>query len=146
MTIENGTLGASLPTDLRMLVDESCLLHLALESVANAGSTNLKPFNGLPGQVPLSAPMMLTLISYSYAVGIFGSRDIECAIYEDQTLRYICAGQRPAWHDIRRFRRMHRDLVQKVLRSVLTQFCLQYIFPFYPELAGNLPPDEFEKQ
>src|SRR5438132_7581342 len=97
MTIENGRLGTSLPTDLRVLVDESCLLHLALESAVNGGSINLKPFNGLSGQAPLSARMMLTLLSYSYAVGIFGSRDIERAIYEDQTLRYICAGQRPAW-------------------------------------------------
>ena len=138
MTIENNNLIASLPSDLRTLVDETCLLDIALESVANDGVAGTNPFNCSSGEGGLSAPMMLTLISYSYAIAIFGSRDIEAATYKDQTLRYICAQQYPTWHDIRRFRRMHRELVQRILGSVLTRLCVQCLFPFYGELAANL--------
>jgi len=146
MTTENSNLVANLPSDLRTLVDEVCLLDMVLGAAANDGMVRPKPFNGSCGEAALSAPMMLTLTTYSYAIGIFASRDIEAAIYKDQTLRYICARQYPTWHDIRRFRRMHRELVQKILGSVLMQLCVQYVFRFYPELAGNLPPSELDTQ
>lgn len=146
MTIENNNLITSLPSDLRAFVDEACLLDTVLGAVANVDATSPKLFNGSSGDDALSAPMMLTLLTYSYAIGIFGSRDIEAALYKDQTLRYICAHQYPTWHDIRRFRRMHRELVQKILGTVLTHLCIQYLLPFYPDLAGNLPPSELDGQ
>ena len=146
MTIEHKYLIANLPSDLRSLVDEASLLDLVLESVAAAGAGPLRPFTRTSGQAALSAPMMLTLTAYAYAIGIFASRDIEATICKDQTLRYICARQYPTWHDIRKFRRMHRELVQKILGSVLTRLCIRYVFPFYPELAGNLPPSDLAAQ
>ena len=146
MTAENSNFVANLPSDLRTLVDEACLLDMVLGSVANDGVAGPKLFNGSSGEGALSAPMMLTLTAYSYAIGIFASRDIEVAIYKDQTLRYICARQYPTWHDIRRFRRLHRELVQKILCSVLRQLCVQYLFRFYPELAENLPASDLDAQ
>ena len=146
MTIENNNLIASLPSDVRTLVDEAALLDVVLESVADAGGDGPKLFNGCSCEEALSAPMMLTLTAYSYSIGIFASRDIETAIYKDRTLRYICAHQYPTWHDVRRFRRMHRELVQKILGSVLTRLYIRYLFPFYPDLAGNLPPLALDAQ
>jgi len=146
MTIEHKYMIANLPSDLRSLVDEASLLDLVLESVAAAGAGPLRPFTRTSGQAALSAPMMLTLTAYAYAIGIFASRDIEATICKDQTLRYICARQYPTWHDIRKFRRMHRELVQRILGSVLRKLCLQYVLSFYPTLAENLPPLELDAQ
>ena len=146
MTIENQNLIGSLPSDLRTLIDEASLLEIVLESVADVGAVGRKAFNSASVRPESSAPMMLTLLTYSYAAGIFGSRDIEAAIYQDRTLRYICAHKYPTWHDIRRFRRLHREWVQKILGATLTEVSVQYLFPFYPETAGNPPRSDFDAQ
>lgn len=133
-----------LPSDLRSLVGEAALLNLALHTVADTECP--KSFIGAPDEVPLSGPMMLTLISYAYAIGIFGSRDIEASICKDPTVRYICARQYPRWQDIRRFRRAHRDLVQTTLASLLTAICVYYVLPANPKLAATFPASEIDGQ
>ena len=135
---------ATLPSDLRALGDESILLKITLQAVVDTAF--VRPLSSASGQIPLSIPMMLTLVTYSYACGIYGSRDIESAIYKERTLRYICARQYPTWKEIRRFRRLHRDLLQKTLGSLLRQFCLQFLFPLRPTLAANLPPFLLDEQ
>jgi hypothetical protein len=133
-----------LPSDLRALVDQSSLLNLALHTVAETDCP--KSFSSASGETPLSGPMMLTLTSYAYAIGLFGSRDIESTIYKDPTLRYICARQFPRWEDIRRFRRIHRDLVQATLGSLLTSLCVYYLLPAHPQLTANIPASEIDGQ
>jgi hypothetical protein len=63
--------------------------------------------------------MMLTLVTYSYAACLFGSRDIQYAINADAMVRYICARTYPAWQDIRVFRRQNREWVRQCLMGVL---------------------------
>ncbi len=133
----------SLPTDLRTLIGEASLLQLTLHSVGEL--EGIKPISGEVG-LRWSGPMMVTLLSYSYAIGIYGSRDIESGINKEKTLRYICARQYPAWQEIRRFRRLNRDCVQQTLASVLTQVCLEYLWPNYPEVAARLVPADIEEQ
>ena len=36
--------------------------------------------------------------------------------------------------------------MQKILGSVLTRLYIRYLFPFYPDLAGNLPPLALDAQ
>jgi len=138
-------LSAGLPSDLRTVSDESILLNLTLQSVADSPCPKLVS-SGSDDKLPLSPAMMLTLINYAYSIGIFGSRDIENAIYKDAKLRYICAHQYPAWQDIRRFRRSHRELIQISLQSLLTALCVHYLFPANPQLATNVPPAEVDEQ
>jgi len=139
-----GLLLANLPTDLRVLIDEASLLKLTLHSAAEA--EGIKRISGTVGRVRWSGPMMLTLISYSYVIGIYGSRDIESAITKDKTLRYICARQYPTWEEIRRFRRLNRDCVQRTLASVLTQVCVHYFWPNYPDVAAHVAPADIDEQ
>lgn len=63
--------------------------------------------------------MMLTLLSYCYAAGIFGSRHVEQAIEDDPTVRYICARTRPRERDIRQFRRQYRAQIRACLIQIL---------------------------
>jgi hypothetical protein len=108
--------GMSLPEDLRQWLPERSLVHLALEAVQTvserlprAGS-NFQPFR---------PPMMLTLLSYCYAVGLSGSTDIERMAETDSTVRYICAGARPDWLTIQRFRRQNVELLRECLACLL---------------------------
>ncbi|MDZ7695343.1 MAG: transposase [Balneolaceae bacterium] len=49
--------------------------------------------------------MMLALLFYSYATGMFSSRKIEAATYESVPMRYVAANQHPARDTICTFRK-----------------------------------------
>jgi len=74
------------------------------------------------------------------------TRGVQSDSFKDQTLRYICAQQYPTWHDIRRFRRTHGEVVQRTLGSVLMRLYVQYVVPFYPELGTNRPSPDLHTQ
>ena len=110
-----------LPADMRTGLGEQQLLMFALESVQEV-ALDSKP--GLKGPPHYRPQMMLTLLGYCYATGLYGSRDIEEAIGSDPTLRYICAHTYPNWRAISQFRRQHRDWVEQHLAGVLQRAAL----------------------
>jgi hypothetical protein len=65
--------------------------------------------------------MLLTLLTYCYSARIYGSRDIEWAMQNNRTVRYICARNYPDWQTLRRFRRHHRALLHACLVYVAKQ-------------------------
>src|SRR5438067_10964211 len=103
--------------DLRESLGESILLKLALDGVQSLEPSKLNA--AVSGKEKLRPQMMLTLLSYSYAARIYGSRDIEWAIRTNSTVRYICARTFPEWRAIRQFRRNNRELVVQCLAYVL---------------------------
>ena len=108
-----------LPADLSGSVGKPTLIKLCLDSVQGADPVLLaaarKHFLGLRPE------MLVTLLTYCYSTGLYDSRDIVSAIRSDPTIRYICAGTRPDWRTLRRFRRYNRDL----LRAALVHFFKQ---------------------
>jgi hypothetical protein len=63
--------------------------------------------------------MMLTLLTYCYATGVYGSADIELAIERDQMTRYLCARTYPDLDVIRGFRRLNLGEIKQCLAAVL---------------------------
>src|SRR6267143_6161582 len=102
---------ASPPMDLLECLGQHTLLKLALEAVQSLDASKLDA--AVSGDPQLRPQMMLTLLSYCYAARIYGSREIEWAIRNDKTVRYICARTFPDWRAIRRFRRNNRELVEQ---------------------------------
>jgi hypothetical protein len=109
--------------DLRQRVGTSNLLAWALEApllLDDASAALLKTDAG--GFRP---HMMLTLLSFCYASGYYGSQDIEHAIANDKTVRYVCARTYPDAKAIRRFRRQHRPALDQCLRYVLFRAAME---------------------
>src|SRR5262245_46550195 len=104
--------------DLRAFVPENRLVCLALEAV-QAHQSEAIPGSDRDGRRH-SGAMLLTLLTYCYAVGIYGSQDIEVRAKNDRTVRYLCANNVPDWNSIRAFRRRNRLLVQGCLASLLS--------------------------
>lgn len=109
----------ALASDLRETLGERQLLKLVLEAVQGVDlgrdrRDELKYSEFRP-------QMMLTLLTYCYTANIYGSYDIEWAISNDSTVRYICARTYPDWQAIRRFRRQHREILQATIARVLKQ-------------------------
>ena len=56
--------------------------------------------------------MMLSLLIYCYAVGIFSSRQIELATYENVAVRFIAGNTHPDHDTICTFRRENLGLLE----------------------------------
>jgi hypothetical protein len=99
-----------LPEDLRQVVGERRLIELALEA-AQVVSEGLPHPERIAGGQP-GPGMLLTLLTYCYAAGIYASEDVEWACESDSGARYICANVCPDQETIRRFRRANRPWVE----------------------------------
>ena len=74
-----------------------------------------------PGSV-LTARMMTALLLYAYCVGVFSSRRVERATYEDVAFRVLSGGAHPHFTTVNAFRLEHREALAGLFVQVL-QLC-----------------------
>src|SRR6202030_824803 len=108
-----------LPVDLRdwaahdgvmlLIVDavEQCDLRRAVTNDRGSGSPQYPP------------GMIVSLLIYAYAHGIFSSRRIEQLTYENLSVRYLCANTHPDHDTIAKFRRENGALFQDCMRAII---------------------------
>ena len=120
--LDRTTDASSRPTesvdDLREIVGERGLVKLALQSVEYFG-TDL-PLWRVTTEPGCSSRMLLALLTYSYAAGLYGSEVIHWACKYDAGAKYLCANAWPEARSLRRFRRKWRPLIQSCLQWVCT--------------------------
>jgi transposase len=73
------------------------------------------------GERPYAPRMMLALLVYGYAVGVFSSRKIERATHEDVAFRVLAAGEHPHFTTINDFRLRHRNAFADLFQQVLVE-------------------------
>jgi transposase len=73
------------------------------------------------GERPYSPRMMTALLLYGYAAGVFSSRKIEKATFEDVAFRVLAAGEHPHFTSINEFRGRHRDALAGLFDQVLSE-------------------------
>lgn len=61
------------------------------------------------GTRPYSPRMMTALVLYAYCVGVFSSRKVERATYQDVAFRVLAGGEHPHFTTVNLFRLEHRD-------------------------------------
>jgi transposase len=71
------------------------------------------------GERPYSPRMMLGLIVYGYCVGVFSSRKLARATYEDVAFRVLSAGEHPHFTRINDFRLEHQEALAGLFVQVL---------------------------
>jgi len=71
------------------------------------------------GERPFAPRMMLGLLVYGYSVGVFSSRKIERATYQDVAFRVLAGGEHPHFTTINEFRLRHRDAFGELFHQVL---------------------------
>ena len=108
-----------LPPDLRDWVPEDDLAHFVLEAVERVPMSAFKVNERGTGSAQYHPRMMLGLLVYCYANGIFGSRRIERATYRDLGVRYVAANGHPDHDTICAFRRRNFDAVAEAFLQVL---------------------------
>ncbi len=71
------------------------------------------------GTRPYSPAMMVALLVYAYCVGVYSSRKIERATYEDVGFRVLAAGEHPFFTTINSFRKTHLEALAGLFVQVL---------------------------
>ena len=108
-----------LPVDMRDWVPEDDLTHFVLEAVNRVPMSTFVVNERGTGSAQYHPRMMLALLVYCYANGIFGSRRIERATYRDLGVRYVASNCHPDHDTICAFRRNNFEAVAKAFEQVL---------------------------
>ena len=75
----------------------------------------------LRGFPPYHPQMMTALLLYGYAVGVFSSRKLERATFEDVAFRVLAAGEHPHFTTINDFRATHRAAFAGLFQQLLEE-------------------------
>lgn len=97
--------------DLREWVPADDMVHFVLEAMELVPMHRFKVNTHGGGSRQYHPRMMMALLIYCYANGVFGSRRIEAATYRDIGVRYLCADTHPDHDTICKFRRENFEAV-----------------------------------
>ena len=108
-----------LPPDLRDWIPEDDLAHFVIEAVERVEMSAFKVNHRGTGSAQYHPRMMLALLIYCYANGIFSSRRIERATHRDIGVRFVAANAHPDHDTIATFRRENFAAVAESFLQVL---------------------------
>ncbi len=108
-----------LPPDLRDWIPEDDLAHFVIEAVERVEMRAFKVNHRGTGSAQYHPRMMLALVIYCYANGIFSSRRIERATHRDIGVRFVAANTHPDHDAIATFRRENFAAVGESFLQVL---------------------------
>jgi transposase len=108
-----------LPPNLRDWVSAGHLAHFILEAVEEMDLGQVKVNERGTGSAQFPPRMLLSLLLYCYATGVFSSRRIERACSDSVPVRMICADTHPDHDTICTFRRENKALLEKTFVEVL---------------------------
>jgi len=108
-----------LPPDLREWVPEDDLVHFVIEAVDRLPLESFRVNHRGTGAKQFPPHMMLALLIYSYANGLFSSRKIERATHRDVAIRYLTVGTHPDHDTICKFRRENLEAFRESFVDVL---------------------------
>ncbi len=108
-----------LPADLREWVRGDDLAHFILEAVEGLAPGTACVNERGSGSEQYPPAMMMGVLLYCYAQGIFSSRRIEAATYTPVSVRYLAGNTHPDHDTIATFRRVNRELVRASFVRVL---------------------------
>ena len=114
-----------LPDDLRPWISEQMLVRLALEASQAIEWPNATSSPKSTSERTVPRPLLTTVLVYSYAAGVFGSRDIEILACHDPALRYLCQSTVPDREMLRLFRRQYVHGVTRSLEILLETVWMQ---------------------
>ena len=108
-----------LPPDLRDWVAEDDLVHFVISAADRLPLSTFAVNHKGCGDEQYPPHMMLALLLYCYANGLFSSRRIERATYRDIAVRYLTADQHPDHDTICAFRRQNLPAIAAAFVDVL---------------------------
>jgi len=111
--------GFLLPQDMREWVPDDDLAHFVIEACERVDLSKFETTSRNSGVEQYHPQMMLALLVYSYAIGIFSSRRIERASCRDIGVRFVAANQYPDHNTIAIFRRRNGEAIKAAFLHIV---------------------------
>ena len=108
-----------LPPDLKAWLPEDDLAHFVVAAVERVPLGSFLVAGRSGGKAQYNPRLMLALLIYNYANGIFSSRRIERATYRDIGVRFVAANLHPDHDTIAVFRRNNKAAFEAAFVQVL---------------------------
>jgi len=108
-----------LPPNLRDWVPADHLAHFILDAVEEMDLRRVKVNDRGTGSPQYPPRLLLALLLYGYATGVFSSRRLEQASHDSVPVRLICGDTHPDHDTICTFRRENQALLQETFVRVL---------------------------
>ena len=108
-----------LPVDMRDWVARDRLAQLVIDTIEQCDLRRAVTNDRGTGSRQYPPGMMVSLLIYAYAQGVFSSRRIERLTYENLSFRYVCANTHPDHDTIAKFRRENAALFQDCMRAII---------------------------
>jgi transposase len=108
-----------LPPDLRDWVPAEHLVHFVIDAMAAIDLSSAPVNERGTGSEQYPPGLLLGLLVYSYATGVFSSRQIERTTYENVAVRLLCADTHPDHDTLCTFRRNNGPLLNHAFAQVL---------------------------
>ena len=110
-----------LPEAIQDWLPEGHLAHFIGDTVdtLDLGALHARYDKDGPRNQPFHPAMMVKVLVYGYATGVFSSRKIARKLHEDVALRVLAAGNFPAHRTIREFRAFHLKELSELFAQVV---------------------------
>src|ERR1043166_4650017 len=83
--------GFILPDDLSVYIGKKTLVKLILEALETWNPRESACEGIAAGKAQRSPALLVTVLTYCYATGVYASTDIEIGMRQDRMIRYLCA-------------------------------------------------------
>jgi transposase len=108
-----------LPPSLQDWLPEKHLARFVVEIVEQLDLRSLKATYVGRGSQPYNPEMLVALLFYGYATGVFSSRKLERSTYDSVAFRFIAANSHPDHDTIATFRRRFLPQLNKLFAQIL---------------------------
>ena len=109
-----------LPPSIQDWLPEKHLARFVVEIVEQLDLQPLKASYCGRGSRPYNPEMLVALLFYGYATGVFSSRKLERSTYDSVAFRYIAANKHPDHDTIAEFRKRFLPELAKIFVEILT--------------------------
>lgn len=107
------------PPSLQDWLPEKHLARFVVEIVEHLDLSELKKSYAGRGSRPYNPEMLVALLFYGYATGVFSSRELERRTYDSVAFRYIAANNYPDHDTIAEFRRRFLPHLKRIFLEIL---------------------------
>src|SRR5512135_3389236 len=108
-----------LPPSVQDWLPEGHLARFVVEIVEQLDLCSLKASYAGRGSQPYNPEMLVALLFYGYATGVFSSRKLERSTYDSVAFRYIAANSHPDHDTIATFRRRFGREISELFVQIL---------------------------
>jgi transposase len=112
-----------LPPSVQDWLPERHLARFVVEIVDQLDLRPLKQSYAGRGSQPYNPDMLLALLFYGYATGVFSSRKLERSTYDSVAFRFIAANTHPDHDTIATFRRRFSAQINELFAQILSIAC-----------------------